>query len=108
MFKVFQIQLTNSEVDAINTIGWDATPRTQAYADRSFDSTFKVENFKFYDHVANVDAADLEDAFHLMNLWDDESKIERLDRCSSMSVGDIIEDADGRLFRCASFGFSAI
>lgn len=108
MFKVYQIQLTDDEVDAINTIGWEATPRTQAYADRSFERTFKAENFKFYDHVANVDATDLEDAFGLMNLWNDESKVERLGPCSSMSVGDIIEDADGQLFRCASFGFTAI
>ena len=107
MIKVYQIQLTDAEVDMVNTIGWDATPRTQAYADRSFERTFKVENFKHYDHVANVDTNDMEDAFGLMNLWNDESKVERLGPCSSMSVGDILE-VDGKFYRCASFGFTAL
>jgi hypothetical protein len=49
----------------------------------------------------------MEEAFSLMNLWNDESKVERLGLCSSMSVGDIL-DVDGTLFRCASFGFEAI
>jgi hypothetical protein len=49
----------------------------------------------------------MEEAFELMNLWNDESKVERLGPCSSMSVGDIL-DVDGKLFRCASFGFEAI
>lgn len=105
MIRVYQIQLTDAEVDAANR--GEQTPRIKAFFDRSFERTFKAENFKFYDHVANVDAADMEEAFSLMNLWYDESKVVRLGRCSSMSVGDILE-VDGSLYRCASFGFSLI
>lgn len=106
MIKVYQIQLTDLEITVANEGG--STPRLKAYFDRSFESTFKVENFVHYDHVANVDTTDFEDAFRLMNLWDDESKVERLGRCSSMSVGDILELQDGSRYRCASFGFTAI
>jgi hypothetical protein len=105
MIKVFQIQLTDEEIDAINN--GEETERSKAYFGREFIRTFDPANFKHYDHVANVDAANAEEAFSLMNLWDDESKIERLGRCSSMSVGDIVE-VDGELYRCASFGFDKL
>jgi len=45
-----------------------------------------------------------------MNLWEESIYFEdvfKLGRCSSMSVGDILE-VDGKLFRCASSGFDAI
>jgi len=108
MIKVYQIQLTDFEIATIN-IG-EPTPRTKAYFDRSFDRTFKAENFEFYDHVANIDTDDMEEAFRAMNMWDEDlsPNVERLGRCSSMSVGDILEMEDGTKFRCASFGFDAI
>jgi hypothetical protein len=104
MIKVYQIQLTDNEVMIVNTDG-EYTPRIKAYFDRSFESTFKAENFQYYTHVATIATVDMEEAFKLMNLWNDESMIERLGRCSSMSVGDILELEDGSKYRCASFGF---
>lgn len=108
MIKVYQIQLTDAEIDLVNTVGWDASPRTQAYADRSFESTFKAESFEHYNHVATVDSGDMEEAFELMNLWEREDLVERHGPCSSMSVGDILELQDGSRYRCASFGFTAL
>lgn len=111
MIKVYQIQLTDAEIAELNSKGWEgleADTRLAAYRDRTFEATFKPESFKFYDHVANVDAGDMEEAFTLMNLWNDESKIERFGPLSSMSVGDILEMEDGQRYRCASFGFTAI
>lgn len=105
MIKVYQIQLTDAEVAAVNN--GETSDRIKAYFDRLFERTFKAENFQYYNHVANVDTNDMEEAFALMNLWEDESKVEKLGPCSSMSVGDIL-DVDGTLFRCASFGFEAI
>ena len=105
MIKVYQIQLSDAEIAAVNN--GETSDRIKAYFDRSFERTFKEENFQYYDHVANVATDDMEEAFQLMNLWDDESKIERLGRCSSMSVGDILE-CNGERFRCASFGFTAL
>lgn len=111
MIKVYQIQLTDAEIAAVNN--GETSDRIKAYFDRSFDGTFKAENFQYYTHVANVDTTDMEEAFAAMNLWDEGplgALVERVDwdrRCSSMSVGDILE-VDGKLFRCASFGFDAI
>ena len=106
MIKVYQIQLTDAEVASVNR--GETTPRTKAYLDRSFCRLWKIENFQYYTHVANVDTNDMEDAFSFMNLWEDASKVEKLDRCSSMSVGDILEMENGDRYRCASFGFERI
>jgi hypothetical protein len=106
MIKVYQIQLTDAEIAAINN--GETSDRIQAYFDRSFERTFKAENFQYYTHVANVAGLDMEKAFELMNLWNDESKVQRLGPCSSMSVGDILEMEDGSKYRCASFGFAPI
>ncbi len=107
MIKVYQIQLTDAEVAAGNLVV-GSSPRVKAYFDRSFDSSFKAENFQYYTHVANVDTNDMEEAFKLMNLWERPESIEKLGRCSSMSVGDILEMEDGTKFRCASFGFAQL
>lgn len=110
MIKVYQIQLTDEEYLAIRNNG-KTTPRIQAYLSRSFDSMFKAENFQHYTHVANVDVDGFEQAFRAMNLWEEDENFDRVERlvpCSSMSVGDIVADHDGTLYRCASFGFERI
>jgi hypothetical protein len=106
MIKVYQIQLTDLEITVANEGG--STPRLKAYFDRSFDSMFKAENFEHYTHVANVDTDNMDDAFGLMNMWDEPQLVEKLGPCSSMSVGDILELEDGSRYRCASFGFTAL
>ena len=108
MIKVYQIQLTDAEVDAINRD--ESFPKAKAFFDRSFDRLFKAENFEYYTHVANVFTDDREDAFRLMNLWEssDSDLVEKFGRCSSMSVGDIVEMENGSRYRCASFGFEEI
>jgi hypothetical protein len=109
MIKVYQIQLTDAEIDMINS--GETSPRIKAYFDRSFDGSFKAENFRYYTHVADVDVDNFEDAFEAMNLWEESIHFENIfpqGRCASMSVGDIVEDADGKLFRCASFGFELL
>jgi hypothetical protein len=104
MIKVYQIQLTDAEIAAINN--GETSDRIQAYFTRSFAVPFKAENFQYYAHVANVDTNDMEEAFAAMNLWEG-ATVEKLGPCSSMSVGDILE-VDGKLFRCATFGFDEI
>jgi hypothetical protein len=104
MIKVYQIQLTDAEIAAVNN--GETSDRIQAYFTRSFAVPFKAENFQYYAHVANVDTNDMEEAFAAMNLWEG-ATVEKLGPCSSMSVGDILE-VDGKLFRCATFGFDEI
>ena len=107
MIKVYQIQLTDEDINIINT-GGEYTPRINAYFKRHFETSFDPYNFEHYTHVANVDVDGFEQAFEAMNLWEESSlfdRVEKLGRCSSMSVGDIVADHDGKLYRCASFGF---
>ena len=111
MIKVYQIQLTDAEIAAVNN--GETSDRIKAYFDRSFERTFKAENFQYYTHVANVNTNDMEEAFEAMNLWDEGplgALVERTDwgRCHSMSVGDIRVMEDGTKFRCASCGFEEI
>lgn len=108
MIKVYQIQLTDAEIDMVNS--GETSVRIKAYFDRSFEGKFKAENFQYYTHVANVDTRDMEIAFEAMNLWEESIYFEdifKLDRCSSMSVGDIL-DVDGKLYRCAPAGFTLL
>ena len=107
MIKVYQIQLTNEEVDIVNSNG-EYTPRLKAFFNRSFDSKFEAENFQYYNHVANVHTDDMDDAFRAMNLWEQPEQVDRFGPCSSMSVGDILELENGDRYRCASFGFEQI
>ena len=107
MIKVFQIQLTNEEVDIINSDG-EYTPKIKAFFSRVFDSNFNASNFQYYTHVANVATDDMEEAFRAMNLWDDAAEVQKLGPCSSMSVGDILEIENGQRYRCASMGFELI
>jgi hypothetical protein len=106
MIKVYQIQLTDAEFWMINS--GETSPKIKAYFDRSFDSMFKAENFQYYTRVADVYTNDMEDAFRLMNLWEQPELVVKLGRCSSMSVGDIVEMDNGERYRCASFGFEEI
>ena len=106
MIKVYQIQLTDEEVAIANEGG--STDRIEAYFERGLDSKFNAESFQYYTHVANVMTYDQEDAFRLMNLWEQPELVEKLAQCSSMSVGDIIEMDNGAKYRCASFGFSEL
>jgi hypothetical protein len=105
MIKVYQIQLTDAEIAAVNN--GETSPRIKAYFDRSFDGSFKAENFQYYTHVANVVTNDMEESFAAMNLWEG-ATVEKLGPCSSMSVGDILEMEDGSKYRCASFGFTQL
>lgn len=108
MIKVYQIQLTDSEIAAINR--GEETEKSKAYFARSFERTFKPEMFEHYTHVANVYTDDMDIAFREMNLWEDVNMVETfVDRnCSSMSVGDILEMEDGTLHRVSSWGFTAL
>ena len=105
MIKVYQIQLTNAEIDMINS--GETSDRIKAYFDRGFEGTFKAENFQYYTHVATVDTRDLEEAFECMNLWHNDKVQKVTSAVSSMSVGDILE-SNGQLYYCASFGFELL
>ena len=109
MLNVYQIRLTHEEVVQVTALGWGVdNPKIQAYGARHFGSKIENVNMDHYDLVAKVDTNDLEKAFELMNLWDRPELVTKLSSCSSMSVGDVVEDEDGNRFLCAAFGFEKI
>ena len=100
---VYQIPITENDRDdkspVLNT--W----RTLlTWGSVKWDETF----WRFFQPVATVETDDLEDAFKIMNLWEEPEKVERItDRIRSLSVGDIIKK-DGRFYMVDSFGFGEI
>ncbi len=60
-----------------------------------------------YVKVAEIEATGLDDVFDIGNIGPEEN-ITRIGRMSSVSVGNIIEDADGKRFVVAGVGFEEI
>lgn len=109
MITIYQIQLTNEQIDTINAHGHDSVPAQKAKLDVMFGSEgFKVENLKYYTMTMTVDTLELEEAFELTNLWNDKSRVVRCGaRQSSSSVGDIF-GKDGRYYMVDRFGFTEL
>jgi hypothetical protein len=76
----------------------------------SFDYTIGLfkpfENLHLYEHVADLDVTDLEDAFEVGNIGP-QSKITRFGPMHSISCGDILIH-NGKTFVVASFGFDEL
>ena len=112
-FKLYQIHLTDSEVDLINEQGHDSVHKqtlkldmglrkndTGAIAREAFD-------LGYYTHVSNITAKDYEDVFETGNIGPEEN-IERISDMYSCSVGDIVEDSQGNKKVVASMGFKDV
>ena len=65
------------------------------------------DHFDKYVHVADLDVANLDDAFEVGNIGPEE-KITRHNKMSSVSVGDILVDDQADTYVVASFGFDKI
>jgi hypothetical protein len=113
-YKIFQIQLTDAEVAMINANGHDSVPKQKLRLNISMSFGEPIGGLvkealaaDYYTHVGNITANDLEDVFNVGNIGPEEN-IERLDRMSSLSVGDVVEDEHGVRHVVASFGFEEI
>ena len=114
-YKVYQIQLTDAEVDHVNANGHDSLPKQKIKVDMDFDFRGnKIASMArdamdsgYYNHVANIRAADVAQVFEVGNIGP-ESQIERLGRMSSVSVGNVVEEADGTRWVCAPFGWKEV
>jgi len=116
IYQLMQIRLTNDEVDAINAAqDHGAIPKNKMriamQTDFSGSKTAKIAaealNKGFYTHVANIEANDLDDVFEIGNIGP-ENAIERLNRMSPASVGDVIVDEAGNTSVIASVGFQEV
>jgi len=111
-YKVYQIQLTDAEIDLINEKGHNAVHKQSLKLDMNFkDNTGAIAadafNRGYYTHVANITADTLEGVFHIGNMGPEEN-IERMSRMHSISIGDIVENADGEQSVVATFGFKEV
>ena len=104
-YRVYQIVLTRDEVNAVNRGEHVRKYIAQLDTRRGEIPAHTVQCFR---KVAYVEAAGLEDVFRIMNLWEDESKVERLADLHSLSVGDVVFDPDGYAHVCAPFGFKQL
>jgi len=79
----------------------------------TFAKKAELEAFKpfpsNYEHVANVKCKELDHAFqftnHFDSPWWDLPVTEKVKESRSTSVGDLVEDNDGKLWVCASVGW---
>ena len=101
-FKVFQIRLSDEDYAKINETGHVSVPKNKArieihvatYDDKDISSLVREALDRgFYDHVSDIEAADLDDAFRVGNVGPEEA-ITRHAPMHSISVGDVIEDTD--------------
>jgi hypothetical protein len=66
-----------------------------------------VANIKHYEHVANLDASDLDEAFQIGNIGPEEAYT-RFKPMHSVSVGDILVEDCGTVSIVAGFGFDKL
>jgi hypothetical protein len=105
--KIYQFHLTQEDKDLLNEKGWGASDRTLAYADKGIGNIDLNQWFHAYDHVATVDATDLDEVFRLTNLWEKPELVQKHAQMTSVSVGDVLE-MDGQFYLVANFGFEPI
>jgi len=105
IFTVFQIVIDKDLSDLINKEGWDAHAKSKAYMQAQLDGDVNlgVQN-NCYTKVAEVVADDLEHVFEVGNIGP-EDRITRFEKMTSISVGDIITDADGNCWAVMNVGF---
>ena len=115
VYKVFQINLTDEEIDTINASGdHGAVPKNllRMKIEMSFgkpvgDLVKEAFEKGYYEHVSNITADSLEGVFEIGNIGPEEN-IERFAPMHSLSVGDVVLDQDGMFHMVASFGFDAV
>jgi hypothetical protein len=112
-YKVYQIQLSDADVDMINDKGHNSVPHHKAKLDMQFNDNMGASakdafDKGYYTHVANITTdGGLEGVFHVGNMGPEES-IERLTKMHSVSVADIVEGPDGIKHVVAGTGFQKV
>ena len=113
-YKIFQIKLTDAEVDIVNAEGHDAVHKNSLRLDMNLSkydtAQVAADAFRrgYYTHVSNITTeGGLEGVFHVGNMGP-ESAIERISPMHSLSVGDIVEDVSGKMSVVADWGFKEV
>ena len=105
MITIYQIKLTNDQIDQANLFGFHSVEAVEAKAKMMFGARkWEPEFAKFYTPTYEIDTDNLEDAFTITNLWNEDWKVTRIRKGSSSSVGDIFVK-DGTAYLVDNFGF---
>ena len=111
-FKIFQIHLTDAEVDKVNETGDHLSVPKQASKVRMQLSMSQdivaIARCAYaeghYDFCGTIEANGLDHCFRVGNIGPEEL-ITRFGAMHSLSVGDLIQDPEGNIHVVASFGF---
>lgn len=110
-FKVFQIDLSDEKYEKINENGTARKMQLDIYvaARESSAKSLVCEAFDrgFYDHVADIEARDLDAVFRIGNIGPEEL-ITRHTPMRSVSFGDVIEDDEGWRYVVVNGGFAPV
>jgi len=108
IFSVFQIVIDKDLSDLINKEGHNCHVKSKARMQAMLDGDVRLGVMHdCYTKVAEVVADDLEHVFEVGNIGP-EDRITRLEKMTSISVGDIIADADGVCSVVNNVGFTPL
>lgn len=109
MITIYQIRLTDAEIDAVNSGVELEKYHVRTRMMFGFNkSKFSEDYLQHYTAVYTVDTDDLDQAFESTNLWEDDLVTRLSGPAASTSVGDIFVMENGDAFVCDTFGFVAI
>ena len=108
IFSVFQIVIDKDLSNLINKEGHDCHVKSKARIQAMMDGDVRLGvQHNCYTKVAEVVADDLDHVFEVGNIGP-EDRITRLEKMTSISVGDIIADADGVCSVVNNVGFTPL
>jgi hypothetical protein len=108
IFSVFQIVIDKDLSDLINKEGHNCHVKSKARMQAMLDGDVRLGVMHdCYTKVAEVVADDLDHVFEVGNIGP-EDRITRLDKMHSISVGDIVADADGVCSVVNNVGFTPL
>ena len=103
-YKVYQMKLTDEQVDQIHAEGEKNSSLWRFYQDANMypdgDKVQHALNCGLYDHMANIESPDINQVVHLgYNI--NEENIEHLDnkfgrKMHPITIGDVVEDPEGQ------------
>ena len=106
MFHVYQINLTDELYNEINTN--PSSEKALAYSRGMIGDIDKAIDLELFEHVANVDTDNVEEAFVIMNRRSDEDevKVDRFRQLCSLSVGNVlINTSELTMHVCKTIGW---
>ena len=115
-FSIYQFNLSREAADRINEVGFDGdlgkyAQDVKIQRDVNFfgSESWEPKMASRYNLVARCEADNLSEVFHIGNGYGDQSKIDRVERMRSVSVGDLVEDVEtGELFMCDPEGWTPV